>query len=62
MKQLGSEADRLCDTHPEQAEDIRGKQDEIEQNWEKLRVKAAERKQRLDDSYYLHRLETFSEI
>ena len=36
---LGAEGDRLIDIHPNQAEDIRQKQAEIAQNWEKLRRK-----------------------
>ena len=55
MKQLSGEADRLCETHPDQTDDIRGKQEQIERQWQQLRDKAAERRKLLDDSYYLHR-------
>jgi len=39
VKALGTEGERLTEIHPNQAEDIRSKQAEIEQNWEKLRKK-----------------------
>ena len=39
MKTLGTEGERLTEIHPNQAEDIRNKQAEIERNWEKLRTK-----------------------
>jgi len=39
VKTLGTEGERLTEIHPNQAEDIRQKQAEIEQNWEKLRKK-----------------------
>lgn len=55
VKCLSSEADKLTETHSDQADDIRNKQREIESNWEHLKTKAEERKARLDDSYYLHR-------
>lgn len=55
VKALGAEADRLTDTHPDQADEIRKKQSEIEQGWEKLKTKSAERRANLEDSYYLHR-------
>ena len=42
MKALGTEGERLIEIHPNQAEDIRSKQAEIEQNWEKLRKKVNE--------------------
>lgn len=52
---LGKEADRLMDSHKDQAGQISSKQTEIADNWEKLKNKGADRKARLDDSYYLHR-------
>ena len=39
VKAMGQEAERLTETHPDQADDIRKKQSEIENNWEKLRQK-----------------------
>ena len=39
VKNLAGEADRLTETHPEQAEDIRNKQAEIENNWRMLKAK-----------------------
>ena len=55
MKQLSGEAERLCETHPDQTDDIRAKQDQIERQWQELRDKASQRRQLLDDSYQLHR-------
>lgn len=52
---LSKEAERLEDIHKEQAPQINAKQTEIVDNWEKLKNKGADRKARLDDSYYLHR-------
>ncbi|KAK3088368.1 hypothetical protein FSP39_018301 [Pinctada imbricata] len=52
---LSSEADRLQSIHSGQADQINTKQREIVDNWERLRSKGADRKARLDDSYYLHR-------
>jgi len=52
---LGQEAARLCGIHPDHADQIKVKHQEIENNWESLTGKAKERKRRLDDSYYLHR-------
>jgi len=39
VKTLGQEAERLTESHPDQADDIRKKQAEIEGNWEKLKRK-----------------------
>jgi len=36
---LGVEGERLTEIHPNQAEDIRSKQAEIEQNWDRLHRK-----------------------
>lgn len=55
VKMLGEEAERLTDIHPDQADEIRRKQAEIEDNWQRLKQKAAERRAALEDSYYLHR-------
>ncbi|KAL1139006.1 hypothetical protein AAG570_009067 [Ranatra chinensis] len=52
---LGQEADRLCGIHADHAQQIQAKRAEIESYWERLRAKAKERKQKLDESYYLHR-------
>lgn len=52
---LGTEAKRLQEIHADQAPQIEVKQREIEENWQSLRGKAAERKSRLDDSNNLHR-------
>lgn len=52
---LGTEAKRLEEIHADQAPQIEVKQREIEENWQSLRGKAAERKSRLDDSNNLHR-------
>jgi spectrin alpha len=52
---LASEAEKLCSTHPDHAEQINAKHQEIGNNWEELIAKAKERKQKLDESYYLHR-------
>ena len=55
MIQLGTEAQRLNDTHPDQGAEINTKCDEIVQNWDTLKGKAGQRKVRLDDAYHLHR-------
>lgn len=52
---LSGEADKLAEERPDQAGDIQDKQHEMVNNWEQLRNKALNRKQKLDDSYYLHR-------
>ena len=52
---LGAESKRLEEIHKDQADTINAKQNEIEDNWERLKEKGAERKSRLDDSYHLHR-------
>merc|ERR1712020_622761 len=52
---LAQESTRLCSIHPEQAEQITAKHDDIKANWEQLIAKAKERKQKLDESYFLHR-------
>jgi spectrin alpha len=55
MMALAIESERLCEMHPEHAKQIQNKQQEIRNNWENLVRKAAARKQKLDDSYLLHR-------
>merc|ERR1712020_343776 len=52
---LAQESTRLCNIHPEHAEQITAKHEEIKNNWEQLIAKAKERKQKLDESYFLHR-------
>merc|ERR1719394_1463771 len=55
VRTIGQEAARLCDIHGEHADQIKAKNSEIETNWENLVAKAAQRKQKLDESYFLHR-------
>ncbi|XP_033851124.1 spectrin alpha chain, non-erythrocytic 1-like isoform X3 [Acipenser ruthenus] len=52
---LGGEADRLQQTHPQNATQIHLKRDELITNWEQIRTLAAERHARLNDSYRLQR-------
>ncbi|XP_017134914.1 spectrin alpha chain isoform X4 [Drosophila miranda] len=52
---LGAEAQRLCSIHADHSDQIRDKQSEIANYWQSLTAKARERKQKLDESYYLHR-------
>ncbi|KAJ8388746.1 hypothetical protein AAFF_G00129790 [Aldrovandia affinis] len=52
---LGSEAERLQQTHPQNASQIHLKRDELITNWEQIRTLAAERHARLNDSYRLQR-------
>ncbi|KAG8249869.1 hypothetical protein J6590_012180 [Homalodisca vitripennis] len=52
---LGQEADRLCGIHPDHADQIQAKRAEIVAYWERLKDKAKERRQKLDESYCLHR-------
>lgn len=52
---IGKEADRLCGIHPDHAAQIQAKRDEIEAYWERLTAKAKERREKLDESYSLHR-------
>ncbi|XP_055516190.1 spectrin alpha chain, non-erythrocytic 1 isoform X2 [Leucoraja erinacea] len=55
VKALTSEADRLQQSHPQNAAQIQVKQEELIQNWERIRTLAAQRHTRLDDSYRLQR-------
>lgn len=48
---LGGEAERLQQTHPQNASQIQLKRDELITNWEQIRTLAAERHARLNDSY-----------
>ncbi|XP_013112769.1 spectrin alpha chain isoform X1 [Stomoxys calcitrans] len=52
---LGAEAQRLCSIHADHSDQIRDKQAEIANYWQSLKAKAGERKQKLDESYFLHR-------
>ncbi|XP_022242846.1 spectrin alpha chain-like isoform X2 [Limulus polyphemus] len=52
---IGQEAERLCANHEDHADQIQSKHSEIVSNWEMLKAKGQERRQRLDESYYLHR-------
>lgn len=52
---LGVEAKRLCDIHADHSDQIREKQSEIAAYWQSLTAKAKQRKQKLDESYFLHR-------
>uniref|UniRef100_A0A8C8EWC0 Spectrin alpha, non-erythrocytic 1 n=1 Tax=Oncorhynchus tshawytscha TaxID=74940 RepID=A0A8C8EWC0_ONCTS len=52
---LGGEAERLQQTHPQNASQIHLKRDELITNWEQIRTLAAERHARLNDSYRLQR-------
>lgn len=52
---LSTEAKRLCDIHADHSDQIREKQSEIATYWQSLTAKAKERKQKLDESYFLHR-------
>lgn len=45
----------MCGVHPDSADAIMAKKNEIEANWEALCAKSKERKQHLEDSYLLHR-------
>lgn len=56
---LGGEADRLQQTHPQNASQIHLKRDELITNWEQIRTLAAERHTRLNDSYRLGTLSSF---
>lgn len=48
---LGGDAERLQQTHPQNASQIHLKKDELVTNWEQIRTLAAERHTRLNDSY-----------
>uniref|UniRef100_A0A8C9XR74 Spectrin alpha, non-erythrocytic 1 n=1 Tax=Sander lucioperca TaxID=283035 RepID=A0A8C9XR74_SANLU len=52
---LGGDAERLQQTHPQNASQIHLKKDELVTNWEQIRTLAAERHARLNDSYHLQR-------
>lgn len=48
---LGGDAERLQETHPQNASQILLKKDELVTNWEQIRTLAVERHARLNDSY-----------
>lgn len=52
---LGSESAQLQEAHPESADEIAAKQDEIVTAWGNLKEKSGVRKARLEDSYRLQR-------
>ncbi|XP_074042234.1 alpha Spectrin isoform X2 [Leptinotarsa decemlineata] len=52
---LGKEADRLCSIHGDHANIIQSKRAEIEDYWHSLTAKAKERREKLEESYALHR-------
>ncbi|XP_019643312.1 PREDICTED: spectrin alpha chain, non-erythrocytic 1-like [Branchiostoma belcheri] len=52
---LSAEADRLQSAHPESADDIGTKKDEVLEAWDRIKTKGEERKSRLNDSYRLQR-------
>uniref|UniRef100_A0A4W5NIC1 Spectrin alpha, non-erythrocytic 1 n=1 Tax=Hucho hucho TaxID=62062 RepID=A0A4W5NIC1_9TELE len=52
---LGGEAERLQQTHPQNASQIHLKRDELITNWDQIRTLAAERHAHLNDSYRLQR-------
>uniref|UniRef100_A0A3Q2CL27 Spectrin alpha, non-erythrocytic 1 n=1 Tax=Cyprinodon variegatus TaxID=28743 RepID=A0A3Q2CL27_CYPVA len=52
---LGGDAERLQQTHPQNASQIHLKKDELITNWEQIQTLAAERRARLNDSYLLQR-------
>ncbi|XP_056301760.1 spectrin alpha chain, non-erythrocytic 1 isoform X10 [Danio aesculapii] len=52
---LGGEADRLQQTHPQNATQIHLKRDELITNWEQIQTLATERHARLNDSHMLQR-------
>ncbi|XP_015281943.1 PREDICTED: spectrin alpha chain, non-erythrocytic 1 [Gekko japonicus] len=55
VKALCTEAERLQQSHPQNASQIHVKREELIANWEQIRTRAAERHARLDDSYRLQR-------
>ncbi|CAG9856863.1 unnamed protein product [Phyllotreta striolata] len=52
---LGKEADRLGDIHNDHGDVIQNKRAEIEDYWHSLTEKAKERREKLEESYALHR-------
>jgi spectrin alpha len=55
VQALGIESKNLCCFHPDHADEIKEKEDEIVKNWENLLEKSKNRKIRLEDSYKLQR-------
>ncbi|XP_068910305.1 spectrin alpha chain isoform X3 [Tenebrio molitor] len=52
---IGKEADRLCAIHGDHGDQIQSKRAEIEDYWQSLTAKAKERREKLEESYALHR-------
>ncbi|XP_044259625.1 spectrin alpha chain isoform X3 [Tribolium madens] len=52
---IGKEADRLCAIHGDHGDQIQSKRAEIEDYWQSLTAKAKERRDKLLESYALHR-------
>ncbi|XP_018608375.1 spectrin alpha chain, non-erythrocytic 1-like isoform X4 [Scleropages formosus] len=55
VNNLGNEAERLQETHPQNAPQIHFKRDELITSWDHIRTLAAERHAHLNDSYRLQR-------
>lgn len=55
IRQLDEAASRLVQGHPDSADTIHGKQEEIHDEWTQLTAKANARKEKLLDSYDLQR-------
>ena len=55
VRALTAEAERLQTIHMEHSQDIQSKHEEIKSCWETLISKAKEHRQKLDESYFLHR-------
>ena len=55
VRALTAEAERLQTIHSEHSQDIQSKHEEIKSCWETLISKAKEHRQKLDESYFLHR-------
>ena len=55
VRTINQEAKRLCEIHGEHVEQINAKNSQIEASWDSLVSKAKLRKQKLDESYFLHR-------
>lgn len=55
VQSLGVEAERLKTLHPDRADHIDAKKQEVLDFWEQLKEQAKNRKEQLDRSYALHR-------
>lgn len=63
VQQVNSEANRLAENHPDDADDIRAKQERVVKNWNDLKDKADDRKKNLENAYFLNRfLSDFREL